>query len=270
MTVETTTMIEAKRLKVLENSNPYPDEPPTTTNSDLDQQFSTTELPNLIDGNRNDNEIFKFNLPHSTSIIDDDTDTESSSYASYVVPLKIILPIEHVHKSEKNNSYERFNYILLKVDDANYHEHISSDNSDILYPVDRYTTPAETVTPTASNHDSNDEMVTSTVNVFDTNGSENHSNAIKTDQNDFVLVDSQGYRYELGSHFHIMDEFKSGVVEFDDLQMIRPNISKTTNQITKRILADEEPAKSLSDTQLNIDQYEGHYAKIFQWLHYHL
>lgn len=244
------------------------------TKLDADEQITSTELPNFIDNIfRNENEISKFSSPISTSLLDDSSDVESSSYASYVIPLKIILPIEHVHKSEKNGSFERFNYILLKVDDATYHEHIASDNTDFLFPVDKIFN-APTMKPDSDSEKENhtgDTMPKS----LDTDGKGSTAKAMQRgNEGDTILVDSQGYRYELGKHYQIMDEQGTAVVEFDDIEMERPDeLARSNAPISKRILSDDDmPMFTTEAAKTNItnDKYEGHYAKIFQWLHFHL
>lgn len=248
-------------------------------NTEIDGQETTTEIPNIGDNVvlRNENEIVKFSPPISTSIIDDSiSDVESSSYASYIVPLKIILPVEHVHKTT-NNSYERFNYILLKIDDASYHEHIYSDNSDFLLPVVRNTT-----SPTAKpvfDIENTTEIVTSTPNLINSNGREMIIESPKNDDTDLVLVDSQGYRYELGKHFQILDDESTSIVEFDEIAMLREKFREqmptksTPKPISKRILINDDEIKATTEPQkINLpnEPYEGHYAQIFQWLHYRL
>lgn len=252
---------------------PQLDELVTTLPSDNMDQTTSTELPNFIDNIfRNENEISKLSSPISTSILDDSSDVESSSYASYVIPLKIILPVEHVHKSEKNGSFERFNYILLKVDDATYHEHISSDNTDFLLPVDEKFNAA-TMKPDSDSEKENhtDDNIP---NALDADGKKSIAKPMQNGEGDTILVDSQGYRYELGKHYQIMDEQGTAVVEFDDIEMERPKVlAKSNAPVSKRVLSDEDiPKPTTESAKANIanDKYEGHYAKIFQWLHYHL
>lgn len=243
-----------------------------TMNPDIEQ---LTQPPLL---NRNANEILKFNAsPISTSIVDDGADSlESSSYASYVVPLKIILPVDHVHKSAINDSYQRYGYILLKVDDVSYHEHINSDNSEILFPVDRFSSPMDSSTLGPDNDNNHDTTTTAAmINNIPFDGdknSERSSESAEHDKNDIVLVDSQGYHYELKKHFRILGEFETTVVEFDDIAMIRPKVpNKPNKELAKRILSDDVTTKSTNrSNDIDTDQYQGHYAKIFQWLHYHL
>lgn len=247
-----------------------------STNSNFDEQTIFTELPHSSDHNQNANEILKIDSPISTSILDDGTDIESSSYASYVVPLKIILPVEHVHKSQKSNSFERYNYILLKVDDVSYHEHIHSDTREILYPLNRLTSPPEELV-SASDNDNNIEATTNTLNIFDADGNEYSTISTKSDKNGGVLVDSQGYRYELKNHFQIVDEQKN--VEFDEIAVARSKVPQKleSNPIPKRISIDHSNSIATTvidsnhqNSHISADQYERHYAKIFQWLHYHL
>lgn len=253
------------------------------TNSEIDDgRETTTELPYIVDvGVRNENEIVKFSPPISTSIIDDsNSDIESSSYASYIVPLKIILPVEHVHKTKHDNgSFERFNYILLKVDDASYHEHIYSDNSDFLLPVER-----NTKSPTTKSVSGNSatETATNTSNMINADRHEIISDPIQRDNNnangredsDTVLVDSQGYRYALSKHYNIMDEQGASAVEFDEIAMVRDWTQTKSNHSSKRILIDHTPKPTTVEptqkSNVHNELYEGHYAKIFQWLHYHL
>lgn len=264
------------------------DETITNVPTLLDFDEATTEPQNIIINSiQSENEIFKFGPSiGSTDTIDDSTETESSSDAAYVVPLKIILPVEHVHKSSKNDSFERFNYILLKVDDVSYHEHIFSDNSDLLFPLDKNT--AATPTSVYPSIDSNTEDTTMTSNIFDSD--ENGSTANQRQQqqqrqrqqsnrnDNKVLVDSEGYRYELGKQYKILNEFGTAVVEFNDLMMVHSDAStnggKTANKITKRILTtdDEAPKSNTEPPEVykNSDLHEKHYERIFQWLHYRL
>lgn len=262
-----------------------------TTNYPSIEQVTVTPTV-AIDHGRNANDISKFNLPDidnaaaaaaAAAAVDMDSDT--SSDAPFVLPLKIILPVEHVHKSKANNSYVRYNYILLKVDDTAYHEHFPNDNTEILFPLaDNVPTesPMEWSTSEPASDNSHEttiaatitaEKATSTANIFDTYRNEQtNENAA---QNDIVLVDSQGYRYELTQHIKIVDELETHVIEFDSIAMVRERDDTKANskQATKRILSDDiEPQQQIDNEKndINVSQYERHYANIFQWLHYHL
>lgn len=251
----------------------------TTTSFEFDTQIPRTDSPPYIDAMaRNENEIVKFSPPISTSILDDNTDVESSSYASYVVPLKIILPIEHVHRSTKNDTFERFNYILLKVDDSSYHEHIYSDNSDFLLPVEpinRNILQSADV-KTVSENEYTADTTPNMINVIEpeTQTEFNIEQHIQHDDSDAILVDAAGYQYELSKHYEVVNEHGTPVIEFDEIAMLRPDDpDKPHNQISKRILNNDDapkPTTATESTQKNNDRYENHYAKLLQWIHYHL
>lgn len=262
------------------NTNADTNTDPTTASTDFDSV----------------NEILRVKFNESTSLIEEYTDTvDNSTYDSYVVPLKIILPVEHVHKIAENGSFARFNYILLKVDDPTYHEHIkNSDKSDLLLPVNE-----NSATPTLIDVDSGG--TTETINqiahvksdgvakeMLDPNNSDGANATSKSAaKNNVTLIDADGFRYKLGKHYRISDDDEDNnntknndtlVVEFDDIAMMLPEIPPTITKepISKRILDDDSAVPKVTqtdDTQRNTastDQYEGHYAKIFQWLHYHL
>lgn len=220
-----------------------------TSNSELDDhQTTNTQLPEIIVEER-----------MITGIIEDNNDIESSSYASYIIPLKIILPLEHVHKSKNSDSFDRFNYILLNIDDVSYHEHIYSDNSDQLLPV----LNSSTIKPSSEN----EELITEMTNI-QSDGHDSITDSLEINENDdLLLVDSQGYYYELGKLYQIKNEEGTPVVEFNEIEMKRPKV--LDNQITKIISSTIKPTIQTT-TETPRDQYEGHYAKIFQWLNYHL
>lgn len=71
------------------------------------------------------------------------TDTQSSEEdKAYIIPLKIILPIEHAHPVGGNASsvedneiqrhYLKYKYLMLKTNDANYHGHLANDQPERL------------------------------------------------------------------------------------------------------------------------------------------
>lgn len=239
-----------------------------STDPDIDDQMKVTKLPYLIDQNRNANEI----SPISSSILslDEASDIDTSSDASYIIPLKILLPVDHVHKTPNSNSFERYNYILLNVDDISYHDHIHSDNPEILFPLNR--SPEHM---TSALLDDDNEATTNIQHIFDSEEKDNiGSDVIQTDKNNAILVDSQGYRYELKDHFKIMNEQNGAVIEFDEIAAARPKITEQpNNEVAKQIVSHTDAVVSTVDsrkTSITVDQYEQHYAKIFTWLHYHL
>lgn len=237
-----------------------------STNPDINEQLKITRMPHVGDYSQHTNEISAWN---SNSIVsfNDATDIESSGDLSYIIPLKIIIPVEHVHKSSKTNSYERYNHILLNADNISYHGHIHSDNPEILFPLNH--SPERMI----STVNDDNEATTNQPNIFDSDEIESDADLIHTDKNDVVLVDSQGYRYELKDHIQISDDQKSNVIEFDEIVMAhsKPSIEQSINQMSKRIHDNtEQTTTDYRTNSISADQYEEHYAKIFQWLHYHL
>lgn len=239
-----------------------------STDPDIEDQMKMTKIPYLIDHNRNANEI----SPISSGILslDEASDIDTSSDASYIIPLKILLPVEHVHKMPNSNSFERYNYILLNVDDVSYHDHIHSDNPEILFPLNH--SPEHM---TSASLDGDNEATTNIQHMLDSDEKDNiNSDVIQTDKNVAILVDSQGYHYELKDHFKIMDDENSAVIEFDEIAAARPKIiEQPNNEMSKQSVTINDAVASIVDspkTSISVDQYEQHYAKIFTWLHYHL
>lgn len=226
------------------------------------------------DQGRIQNDISKFSLTKmNTSILDDEDDVESSSFSSYVVPLKIILPIEHVHKSHAHKLlFERHNYILLEVDKLSYHEHIHSDDPEILFPLDKLTVSSNELTSTSV------ESTTIMQNIYDAYGNEYSFDSTRSEKNSVILVDSQGYQYELKGNYQIPNENSEAIVEFDEISVARPKVSDNTNKnIFKQLAIEAEHTMTTARTTIDhqesnmiVERYEIHYAKIFQWLDYHL
>lgn len=67
-------------------------------------------------------ELTKFEF--NETLIDD---PEYPSDDNYSIPLKIILPVEHLHQNSIDETYSKYNYIVLKSDDSDYHEHLTQD-----------------------------------------------------------------------------------------------------------------------------------------------
>lgn len=221
-----------------------------------------------------ENEIFKLR-PTVQAISTDKDNDDSADYSSYLIPLKIILPVEHVHKTSDNHSFSRYNYILLKSDDPSFHEHIDTDNSDLLISVNAnnvLTSISDNTdiidTTTETPNDKSSQTVMSETKANDSQSIENASTgsekSLKT-----ILVDTQGYRYELTKHHEIMNENGEAVVEFDDIGMVRPQSQDDIKKhISRRIENDDDPKLENNDNTTRL--YEGHYMKIFSWLHYQL
>lgn len=83
----------------------------------------------------NENTIFKQITDDTANKTTAEQPNDSDAYddSAYIIPIKIILPVAHVHAVPENGTYEQFNYILLQTNDSTYHGHLSNDKPDILH-----------------------------------------------------------------------------------------------------------------------------------------
>lgn len=191
------------------------------------------------------------------------TSTTEGDYSSYEIPLKIILPFEHVHKSSDDRTFSRYNYILLKVDDQSYHEHIFSDNSDILSPINAEKRVEQPVPDETTN-------VYGELTSMDTGSTVDNTDPVPTidSSNCPILVDSEGYQYELDKHYKINDDSNNAVIEFDDIKLAHKKFKddiSVDNNIAGNIpdQTDDQEFRSMSS-----DILSAHYQKLYKWLNW--
>lgn len=190
------------------------------------------------------------------------TSTTEGDYSSYEIPLKIILPFEHVHKSSDERTFSRYNYILLKVDDQSYHEHIYSDNSDILSPINAEKAVERPLDETTNVYDD--------VTSLDEGSTVDNTDAIPTidSRNCPILVDSEGYQYELDKHYKITDDSNNAVIEFDDIKIAHKKFKddiSVDNNIAGNIPDQTEDQEFRS---MSSDILSTHYQKLYKWLNW--
>lgn len=174
---------------------------------------------------------------------------------AYIIPIKIILPVTHIHAVPENGTYQQFNYILLHTNDSAYHKHFFNDEPDILYPENK------TDTPPTHTLDNTDELLN--VNVTKYESSKNSS-----DNDNLILIDSDGYRYQRNKQYKIFNENGDLEVEFEDLIPIRSVEIKSTAVNDFNGTPDgRHNDQVITDSD---EQYDEHYGKILQWLHYYL
>lgn len=226
--------------------------------------------PTTFDLNGNENrttvtDAHDTSTGNGTSTTDESTETQpatESDYSSYVIPLKIILPVEHVHRSSDDESFARYNFILLKVDDVAYHEHIASDNPDTLIPVhaNKDSQMAVTIQSTTAFEDSTSTDSSDDVSTTDRTEMVPVPHAAETS----ILVDPQGYRYELDRHYKIADESDNVLIEFDDIKVAQ------TGEKERWIDFEPEQSSIGSDDEqyraMSSDFLSAHYRKLYQWL----
>lgn len=203
----------------------------------------------------------------------------TTDYSSYVIPLKIILPLEHVHAPKEDGSYDRYNYILLRTDDVAHHEHIYSDNPDVLIPVHanqhrRMPSFMESGGSTSTKTTMMDDDGLANADDESTTGIVESMTSLtnKTDaDNSLVLSDAIGFKYGLGRHYQILDEMKNIVVEFDDVIVARTQQtdSSTIDDVdTEHTLSFDEEEQTRALSSVDAEIISAHYQKLYQWLNW--
>lgn len=71
-----------------------------------------------------DDEIENINdvIDNPNSLLDPTLNVTDNS----TIPLRIIIPIDHVHFDENSQTYFKYEHIILRSDDNNYHEHFNA------------------------------------------------------------------------------------------------------------------------------------------------
>lgn len=102
--------------------------PPNTTQNVITDITEATV--NTSSANRLDNFIHRNNFT--------DEELSNPEDKAYVIPIRVILPIEHAHAepltSDENieSIYLKYNYLMLKTNDITYHEHLDTDRPEKL------------------------------------------------------------------------------------------------------------------------------------------
>ena len=60
--------------------------------------------------------------------------TDQGEDAAYVIPMRVIIPAEHVHRDSENpyGRFKKYQYYVLKSDDASFHGHLPDDQPEIV------------------------------------------------------------------------------------------------------------------------------------------
>lgn len=232
---------------------------------------------------------------------------------AYIIPIKIILPITHIHKISENDSFVQYDYILLQTNDTSYHAHFNNDKPVILFPENKTkSSPTFTsneqklnVLPLNITVTTEDTIAvgngtiysTSTIsgesiiNVTNSNNNNNISLSRNNSSNDNssnisgrisinasesneqpILVDSDGYRYQRIKQYKIFNDVGEVAVEFEDIVPAR-TITETTTICEKGNIASGRNIQDSSvstETASNSEEYDEHYGKILQWINYTL
>lgn len=251
----------------------------STSGSRVEFPVQSSAMPVYSDINKN--AAFKLNAstlhaPNRNADDDDDDgeSTDSQSDEAYAIPLKIILPVPHVHAfAPENGTFQRFNYILLKVNDSAFHEHFAYDKPLHLFPVSDRTVDRSTTTPTSVDSTSEQDSVTETQTTPFDNDNEIYRNDQSTkDPSDMVvLTDSEGYRYQRGKLHRILNEAGDVVAEFEDINYARVDVPEMKlNRVAPSARELQLDRTTEEPIAANDDAYDQHYGKMLQWIHYHL
>lgn len=85
---------------------------------DWDDQLSENVISRVF------NESYPDEFTVNETMIDED---ESNDNDNYSIPLRIILPVEHLHYNAADETYSKYNYILLNTEDQSFHGHLEDD-----------------------------------------------------------------------------------------------------------------------------------------------
>lgn len=179
-----------------------------------------------------DQDILLRSIPR-TDIVDE-TETATADDDAYIIPIKIILPVTHVHAVPENNTFERFEFIVLRTGDPHYHEHLPNDFPDVLLPDNQ---------------------------TFEGNGTD-FENVTVVSSDGRTLVDQEGYRYQRTKLNQIPNELGDVVHEFEDITEVRTFDAPATTARNSK--------ESVEPMGENDEKYDEHYGKILKWIHYYL
>lgn len=84
---------------------------------ELDYDWNEPSSENVVTNmNKSSSEDFILN----ETMIEDDND-------NYSIPLRIILPVEHLHYNSAEETYSKYNYVVLNTNDQSFHGHLEDD-----------------------------------------------------------------------------------------------------------------------------------------------
>lgn len=84
----------------------------------------------------NETKSFKLTVLETGPFDDDEVSSTMNREVNtddFKIPIKIYLPLEHAHPiDDANITYMKYNYVVLKNDDPNYHEHSDTDTIEVI------------------------------------------------------------------------------------------------------------------------------------------
>ncbi|GAB0097499.1 uncharacterized protein DMENIID0001_131380 [Sergentomyia squamirostris] len=182
----------------------------------------------------------------STQRDDEDSEAQREIDEGFVIPLKVILPVEHIHHFGNQSTFTKYNYIVLRTDNDTYHGHLNTDRGDKL-TIDQnaingggggggfYPTEYQEITTMPS------------IETFD------EENQREFEEEKVIFVNDKRDQYQKVKTYKIPVE--NGQITFDE---VSPVIGEYEEFVTE-----------VNSTQ-DLKQMDDHYEKLLQWLDYTL
>lgn len=181
--------------------------------------------------------------------------------SNFVIPIKITIPMEHVHYYVENDTFVKYNYVVLKTDDESYHQHLTSDSGEILYEL---SVNNESITV---NKSGNIEYIENMLNITDLR-KKLMNKSINLNNTQIYVNEKNGEMYEKMKHHHLNDNV------FDELSLIEIDIQKYRTQHQNQSNREVETNADDNGTNLKIKNNRfrsqkdiaKHYDQLLQWL----
>lgn len=233
------------------------------------------------------------------------TDEENSSPEdkAYVIPIRVILPIEHAHAQPRtsdndlDSTYLKYNYLMLKTNDINYHEHLDTDRPEKLKAlnnslqsldlVEQTILSSEVINDTESlgryiinneeHHIKKDNTTSSALPSTNSNTTTDTGEAplsAITSHPEQMFVGEDGVRYKALSRDSVPKEFN-----YLNLVQVRSDEDVSDLEAERNMPPKQQQPeggyteKSSGATAYDIEQdqlEDRHYKKILPWIHFRL
>lgn len=209
----------------------------------------------------------------------------------FVIPLRVILPVEHIHNNDKDDPdgpFVKYNYYVLKSDDETYHEHLNTDPGEIVNIYKEETSPTttdpstqdtEAITETAITSTDDDSfsgptwlsltaMSSNLINSFTASSSPWHSNDLEspittTTEPSPLYVNNAEEKYKVRKKYRFLNLPQ---LNFDELEIDREKVKTFITSI-----GDTSAATSSEEEEPNIARLiDEHYNHMIQWLDFNL
>lgn len=257
------------------------------------QSNSTTNVTiNVTEGdtssaNRLDNFIHRNNIS--------DEENSSPEDKAYVIPIRVILPIEHAHAESRisdddfDRTYLKYNYLMLKTNNVNYHEHLDTDRPEKLKVLDssleslhlikKPIVAAELINDTEAVVHAEDEITTNdalllTSSNTTTDDTEEVQPSDNTVQPDKLFVGEDGVRYKALSRESVPKEFNYlNLVQVKSYEDVSDLEAERNMPLKQQQPEGGYTEKSSAATAYDMEQdqlEDQHYKKILPWIHFRL